>query len=90
MVRTHFLYIQVLHIWIGFTLSPSKSSELWTFASGTHVQHRQFMDKIRLQMHLLKHVGYQLLGGEGPIHVGPVKAMLSKFTFSMQGQWIEM
>lgn len=34
--------------------------------------------------------GLPVVGGEGPIHVGPVKAMLSKFTFSMQGQWIEM
>lgn len=43
-------------------------------------------------MHLLKHVGCQLLGFVylETIHWGPVKAMLSKFTFSTRDQWIEM
>lgn len=47
---------------------------------------------VMLKMHLLKHVGYHLWGFFclETIHVGPVKAMLSKFTFTMQERWIEM
>lgn len=57
MVCAHFLYTQVLHIWIEFTLSSYKH---WTFARGSHIQRWiEFVDRRRTtQMHLL--LQYQL------------------------------